>query len=182
MLKEIKPIWPDNWEQAIPIKELLCVSEEEHGGRYPSGEASFEEVEKNHNDALDNVDEFGNSLKSSYLDPFQNYSPNRRQCVAQLSEALAQYRTEKAAIEKRRIDEHQLIDQLIFRWTDAHSPFFSQELVDQGLLTDKLEELLMDIVEKHLRLPKHIDNALIKSCVSSIKISIELATDSTSKN
>ena len=167
VLKEIRPIWPDNWEQAILIKELLRVSEDEPGGRYPSGEASFEKVEKNHNDALDNVDEFGNSLKSSFLGPFQNYSLTNRQYVAQLSEALAQYRTEKAAIEKRRIEGDEFIHQLISQLTHAISLSLIQEPVDKGLQTDKFEELLTDIVKERFRFPKHIHDSLIRECAKA---------------
>ena len=167
VLKEIKPIWPDKWEQDILIKELLSVSEGLPGGRYPSGEASFEEVEKNHNAALDKSDEFGRSLNRGFLLPFQDYSPNRAQYVTELSEALAQYRTEKAAFEKLRIEGDGFIDHLISQLAYAISPSFSQEPVNNDLLTEKLEELLPEIVKEHFRFPKHINDALIRSCVQA---------------
>lgn len=169
VLMSIQPDWPTDWEEQVLMTGLKTVSENQKGGRYPTGESTFKNIEKEHNRALEGVDDFGTPARSLSFETFQRpFHPDDNGLIDELSEALAQYRTESEALNKQKKDQEDITSYFISQIVQESSTPI-QSSAKHEMLAEKLEEILPNLVENKCDELwgnlKTVKNNLIIACV-----------------
>lgn len=161
VLKEIKPLFPEHWEEQVLIEGLHSVSEVLPGGRYPSGDDSYEDVERIHNKCLDKVDSDGKAI-DSYLTycGLCEHSLSRIDAITKLTEALAQFKVEKDS-KKENLDE-------MARWGDN----FIHHILAHPKAGEVSEELISKIEDRlsllvNIRFPNQWDDYYKSNLISA---------------
>lgn len=145
VLREAKPIIPDNWEQQVLVTGLTEVSTNSEYGRYPVGDDGFAQIEQNHLRALKHLDDNGKPVRhSNDLSPSISHSQDAENS---LREALEAYETESKAQAERIAQCDKELEQHI-----AHALRYlpEEENRDKKIVEDVLRNSISRIFDRQI--------------------------------
>ncbi|WP_345195952.1 helix-turn-helix transcriptional regulator [Kistimonas scapharcae] len=144
ILKAMTPSLPDNWEQQVLMEGLRAVSEHDSEGRYPTGEAGFNEVLSEHSNVLELIDSDGSPKKQHGLGFSSQAQIERsnRSVITQLEDALATYHEEVTKLEREESLEAERLERaIVATWYNLTKKRHDDDLT-------KLKLCIEDVIEQ----------------------------------